>query len=122
MAYFQDHTTYVKSLNYIITKENEIGVITLDNDNIINLWSLSTRVDKSGKSEDLVINVNSKNEPIIPFKRIIKHENITSIEVVTGKLNEEIDSKKKGSWLLLIIEESGQLYYLDPINESVIHV
>ncbi|EAN32945.2 Utp13 specific WD40 associated domain protein [Theileria parva strain Muguga] len=121
LAYFQDHTTYVKSLNYIITKENEIGVITLDNDNIINLWSLSTRVDKSGKSEDLVINVNSKNEPIIPFKRIIKHENITSIEVVTGKLNEEIDSKKKGSWLLLIIEESGQLYYLDPINESVIH-
>ncbi|XP_952054.1 transducin-like G-protein beta, putative [Theileria annulata] len=121
LAYFQDHTTYVKSLNYIVTKDNEIGLITLDNDNIINLWSLSGRVDKTSKGEDLVVNVSSKNEPIIPFKRIIKHENITSIEVVSGKLTEELDSKRKGSWMLLIIEESGKLYYLDPIDESVLH-
>ncbi|UKK01893.2 transducin-like G-protein beta [Theileria orientalis] len=125
LAHFKDHTAFVKSLHYIITKENEIGLITLDNDNIIDLWSISgasSTVNHKGSKdkEDDILILGGKEKIVRPFKRSIKHENIVSVIVVTSKLSEHVEGRKKGSWVLLIIEESGKMYYEDPTDQSVI--
>ncbi|UKJ90574.2 transducin-like G-protein beta [Theileria orientalis] len=125
LANFKDHTALVKSLHYIVTKDNEIGLITLDNDNIIDMWSISggstTANHKASKDEeDDILVFGGKEKMVRPFKRLIKHDNIVSVIVVTSKLSDDVERKKKGSWVLLIIEESGKMYYEDPTDQSVI--